>query len=207
MHAISLLANHSNDRIPGIYRNRRRAMQDPKNDPNSETISPPTDRDVSLREEPTNPLAATVHATMVPPAGDPLAALEPSPDVERRPAGASLPPSEFFERSYHQMVKVHAKQVELHDAQMQRDKDLFDADGKFASVISGVMDRRLAAFEQKLDNRFTGIELKISKQADNIHALELRIQTMEGALVTLRAEVDKLKEQRGAAGPEAATAG
>ncbi len=185
---------------------RKALMHDPKAD----TLAPPTDRDPGAREEPTNPLAAPVAATMLPPAADALAALEPSKDVEKRPLGASQPPSEFFERSYHQMVLVHAKQVELHDAQTQRDKDLFDADGKFAGVIGGVMDRRLQAFETKLDNRFSGIELKISKQAENIHVLELALkkhkEDSDLKFEQLSEQIRLLKEQRGAPGPETATA-
>lgn len=180
--------------LPGIYRSRprrRKAMND--QDRTAETLVPPTDRDA-----PTNPEASARPA--VPPP-----AIVPESDPPGRGASA-----EVKQLSTDQLIALY---TEFKETQ----RDLLSETGGFAQLLERRDERLVASFaktvEHLVEPRFSGIELKLSKQGELIHKLEkecaeLRAEQSKAAakLEGLERELAYLKEQRGA-GEAAAAAG
>lgn len=165
---------------------RKLTMHDPKAD----TLAPPTDRDLSAREEPTNPLAAAVPATMLPPAAP---ALKPEPEQAGHGAG-----EETKLLSTNQLIALYS---EFKHTQ----SDILSETGGFARLLERRDERLVSSFARLVDESVRGA----------VHELEPRFRGIERELAAARRDATealervKALEERlksGAAGPEAAAA-
>jgi hypothetical protein len=129
---------------------------------NTPTVSAPP----PLPSEPPTQIEASERPAIPPPGAIPQGA-------GQRPKGASQHPSEFFERAYEKLIEVHGEQ-------QARDRDLLDADGKFARLVSGIIDRSLTGFALTLEPRFAGILRQIADIKEEArHASALAADAMK----------------------------
>lgn len=117
--------------------------------------------------------ATKAGSTMLPPAS-------PGPKLDAD--GLVEKPGSMPELLYNQLMRVH-------QAQVQRDRDLLDHDGKFAALVRSLVDGGADKVATKLEPRFEGIErelararsdaaeaMRIAREAlDHVTALEARL--------------------------------
>jgi hypothetical protein len=176
MHAISLLANHSNDRIPGIYRNRRKAMQDPKNDPTSDTMAPPTDREVE-----THPIASL--GPMLPPA---TVTLKAEPETSGHGAG-----DDTKLLSTNQLIALY---TEFRHTQT----DILSETGGFASMLARRDERLVSSFARLVEDSVRGAVTQLEPRFRGIeHELAAARREASEALALAKKAMAKVAELEG----------
>jgi hypothetical protein len=137
----------------------------------------------AFREEDTNPRASDA-------------------PVEQQLAGQSLPHAFNFEM----LLEACNRVVEVHQAQRERDADLFDEKGKFARLLDNRLNNGFTQFGLKIEPRFIDIERKLARveqaHIDFKSETERRFTEYQKTISDLETEIRELKLKRDAASAE-----
>lgn len=154
----------------------RLIMPNDKDPSMPETLVPETDRNTQPPGA-DDAAAAQAGSTMLPPAS-------PGPKLDAD--GLVVEPSTMPELLYNQLMRVH-------QAQVQRDRDLLDHDGKFAALVRSLVDGGADKVATKLEPRFLGIEREVSR-AHQVASEALRVaQEAMNRVAALESELAKYK--------------